>query len=108
MNNASSPCRQRWPRWLHVDDSRQLLDSVQQQVALLDGFLVLPVFAIRSRKKTRKSVTVLHLVISSSTDVWRIVTLPIGFHNLIHFINFTVETAGSYESGEFPEEREEI
>lgn len=62
-----------WPPWLHVDNSGQLLDSVEQQVALLNGFLVLPVFAIRS----------------------------IGFHNLIHFINFAVETASSYESGQF-------
>ena len=39
------------PPQLHVDNSGQLLDSVEQQVALLDGFLVLPVFAIRSEKK---------------------------------------------------------
>lgn len=28
--------------------------------------------------------------------------LPVGFHNLINFINFTVQTAGGYESGQFP------
>lgn len=37
---------------LHVDDSRQLLDSVEQQVALLDGFLVLPVFTVGSAMST--------------------------------------------------------
>lgn len=38
-----------WPPWLHVDNSRQLLDSVEQQISLLDGFLVLPVFAVGSK-----------------------------------------------------------
>lgn len=28
--------------------------------------------------------------------------LPVGFHNLINFINFTVQTAGGYEPGQFP------
>ena len=32
---------------LHVDDSGQLLDSVEQQVPLLDGLLVLPVLTVR-------------------------------------------------------------
>lgn len=35
-------------------------------------------------------------------------TLPISFHNLVHFIDFAVETSSSYESGEFPEEEENI
>lgn len=66
--------RKKWPLFLHVDNSWQLLDSVEQQVTLLDGFLVLPVFAIRSEKKTRKRFSVQHLVIElfvGLTVVWR-------------------------------------
>lgn len=35
----------------HVDDPGQLLHSVEQQVALLDGLLVLPVLAVGSEEK---------------------------------------------------------
>lgn len=31
--------------------------------------------------------------------------LPVSFHYFVHFVNFTVETAGSYESRQFPMER---
>lgn len=33
----------------------------------------------------------------------RVETLPVCFHDLVHFIDFTVEAASSYESGQFPE-----
>lgn len=44
--------------------------------------------------------------VNSRSTVWRTVVLPIGFHNLVHFVNFTVKTASSDESGQFPEEGE--
>lgn len=41
---------------LHVDHSGQLLHSVEQEIAFLYGFLVLPVLTIRSgREKKRTS-----------------------------------------------------
>lgn len=87
---------------LHVDDSRQLLDSVEQQVALLDGFLVLPVFTVGSATITRWLEFCLFPSQPSSTGK----ELPVGFHYFVHFVNFTVEAAGSYESRQFSVERE--
>lgn len=57
-NNASPPCckDKNRPPCLHVDHSGQLLDSIEQQVTLLYGFLVLPVFAIRSEENNGKVV----------------------------------------------------
>lgn len=94
-----------WSHWrlLHVNNPRQLLNSVEQQVTLFDGFLILPVFAVRSvggkkipdltKKKKKDFVTAYAAIVNKS---------PVGFHNLVNFIDFTVETARRYESGQFP------
>lgn len=42
------------------------------------------------------------LGITRSILVSMIVSLPVSFHNFINFVNFTVEAASSYESGQFP------
>lgn len=42
------------------------------------------------------------LGITRSIVVSMIVSLPVSFHNFINFVNFTVEAASSYESGQFP------
>lgn len=33
---------------------------------------------------------------------WFRVGLPVGFHDLVHFVDLAVEAAGSDESGQFP------
>lgn len=39
---------------LHVDDPRKLLDSVQQEVAFLYGFLILPILTVRPEERERE------------------------------------------------------
>jgi len=59
---------------LNVDDSGQLLHSVEQNVSLLDGGLVLPVLVVR----------------------------PVRLHNSTDLVYLAVQTASYNESGQFP------
>lgn len=46
---------------LHVDDPRKLLHSVQQEVAFLYGFLILPVLTVRpGRGREERGTSVQH------------------------------------------------
>lgn len=45
-----------WQHALHVDDPGELLDSVEQQVPLLNGLLILPVLTVRPVDQRRRLV----------------------------------------------------
>lgn len=63
-----------WLFFLHVDNTAQLLDTVQQDVALLDGLLVLSVLCVGS----------------------------VGLDNAIHLVNNAVQAASRDELGQIP------
>lgn len=63
-----------WIFFLHVDDTAQLLDTVQQDIALLDGLLVLSVLCVGS----------------------------VGLDNAVHLVNNAVQTASRDELGQIP------
>lgn len=60
--------------FLHVDDTAQLLDTVQQDIALLDGLLVLSVLCIGS----------------------------VSLDNAVHLVNNAVQTTSRDELGQIP------
>jgi hypothetical protein len=60
--------------FLHVDDTTQLLDAVQQDVTLFDGLLVLSVLCVGS----------------------------VGLDNAIHLVNNAVQTTSRDELGQIP------